>query len=331
MKPDRAFVFYIFIAVLFIGMLFITTRYFNGSKYSTVGVTYSKEYVIKSEKTSLIKNITVVSGQEVKIGDLLVELTSRQLTMDIDRLQNHIIALRTEQQEKAKLVNSEIAYLEAEQSIAAEGIDASMVELKSELVLNKRLTEQFTDVKTNQDSSQSPHQLRLSSLGQQKTMRQNATQIKTRELTQRNITEQTLLNNQITLLNRELSQLVDEQKKLNKYATFNGVIENVYVKNGEEVNSFTPMLSVNPIHPTTVIAYITGRKDKVIPVGSDVSVRSYDHLKIQSNGKVIGYGSVVELPVILQKSTAVKAFGKQVFIEIDGKNDFATGEKVLIK
>jgi HlyD family secretion protein len=46
---------------------------------------------------------------------------------------------------------------------------------------------------------------------------------------------------------------------------------------------------------------------------------------------VIGYGAVTSLPDILQKSTAVKAFGKEVFIEMPLQNDFSTGEKILIR
>jgi HlyD family secretion protein len=46
---------------------------------------------------------------------------------------------------------------------------------------------------------------------------------------------------------------------------------------------------------------------------------------------VIGYGSVVQLPLILQKSTAVTGFGREFFVEMDGQNEFATGERVLIR
>ena len=62
-----------------------------------------------------------------------------------------------------------------------------------------------------------------------------------------------------------------------------------------------------------------------------MSVTSYDQLRNSVQGKVIGYGSVSELPDILQKSTASKAFGQQVFIEIPFENTFFNGEKVLIR
>jgi hypothetical protein len=79
-----------------------------------------------------------------------------------------------------------------------------------------------------------------------------------------------------------------------------------------------------------VIGYMVGRKEPM-PVGTVVSVLSFDKHATASNGKVIGYGAVVELPEILQKSTAVKAFGQEIFIEISPDNQFASGEKVLIR
>jgi HlyD family secretion protein len=162
-------------------------------------------------------------------------------------------------------------------------------------------------------------------------MHHQALKIKIADIQQENNTDQILLNNQIKLLEKELDVLLNEKKKLSKYATFNGVIESVYVKADEEVNAFTPLLSANPAHPTTVVGYFTGRKEREMSMGSPVTVMSYNHHSVTIQGKVIGFGSVVELPEILQKSTAVKAFGREVFIEITPDNEFATGEKVLIK
>jgi HlyD family secretion protein len=62
-----------------------------------------------------------------------------------------------------------------------------------------------------------------------------------------------------------------------------------------------------------------------------VRVSAYGNGEIKIIGKVIGYGAVTELPEILQKSTAVKAFGREIFIEIPAQNNFANGEKVLIR
>jgi HlyD family secretion protein len=79
------------------------------------------------------------------------------------------------------------------------------------------------------------------------------------------------------------------------------------------------------------VVYLIGKKADVYPIGAPVTVSSYNQGSNTVTGKVIGYGSVVELPDILQKSTAVKAFGQEVFIEVPPDNNLANGEKVLIR
>ncbi len=155
--------------------------------------------------------------------------------------------------------------------------------------------------------------------------------IKIEDVKQESTTEQQLLENQITLLESELKLLETEKGKLNKYATASGVVKTVYVKPGEQVDSFTPLLEINPLHPTTVVAYLVGKKTTEYGVGKIVSVSAYDQRRNSVQGKVIGYGSVSELPDILQKSTATQAFGQQVFIEIPVDNTFFNGQKVLIR
>jgi multidrug resistance efflux pump len=323
--------FYIFIGALFFGMLFVTMRFFHGSGRSTVGITEAKGYKINAEKSALIKQVHVVAGQEVKVGDLLVELSSYGLEMDIDQLQNKILSLKTEQDEKSKLFDSEIAYTRAQYDIDIEKLEAEIAKIESELKLNDQLAKDFASSSQSSDHSKDPVQLKLKSLNEQKRMHHQAINIKIADINQKGRTDQTLLNNQVKLLERQLAMFVEEKKKLNKYATFNGVIESVFVKNGEEVEAFSSLLSANPSHPTTVVGYFTGRNEREIPMGTSVTVMSYDHHEQFITGKVIGFGSVVELPQILQKSTAVKAFGREVFIEIGADNAFATGEKVLIK
>ncbi len=331
MKQDKAKTFYIFIGLLFFSMLYITYRFFNGSGTSTVGITYAKEYKINAERPSFIKTVHVVAGQQVKTGDVLLEVSSNALEMDIDILENKIYVLKAEQVEKAKLINSKVAYLHAANDIEVGDIDADITQIQSQLQLNKQLTKEFKTGQQNTDDSQNPLQVKASSLDKQKKMHLKAIEIKIADIMQDNNTEQTVLRNQIKLMERQLELLLNEKKKLVKYATFDGLISNVYVKAGEEVNSYVSLLSAIPTHPTTVVGYFTGRRVKELDVAALVNIMSYNHPLIKTTGKVMGFGSVVELPDILQKSTAVKAFGRQVFIEINASNAFATGEKVLIK
>jgi multidrug resistance efflux pump len=321
--------FYLFIVALLIFMLFVSLQFFRGSQYASVGVTHSREYKINAEKPALVKKINVVSGEQVKEGDLLVELTSGTLEIEIAKLTNRIAALRSDQVEKRKLADSRIAYIRADQGVLVEKLNSEILQTESELKLNKKLSRQYVGGKDSL-TDEHPVEVKLKALKQQRSRQEEAIAIKVKDILQEKQTEQTLLTNQIGLLEREMQLLQDEKKTLNKYASADGLVENIYVRQGEQVDAYTSLLSIHPIHPTTVVGYMMGKKEQPA-VGSAVNVTSYENKSIAVNGKVIGFGAVVELPEILQKSTAVKAFGREVFIDIPVQNHFATGEKVLIR
>jgi multidrug resistance efflux pump len=321
--------FYFFILILAGVMLFVSLKFFRGSRHSSVGVAYAKEYKINADKSSVIKGIHVVSGQQVKKGDVLIELTSTSLDMDIEKLANRIEVLRAEQTENAKVAQSRIAFTRAEQGVVISEMKSSIVQAESEMKLNKRLTRQYAD-KTDSLEEENPVVVKLQALKQQLVKQEEALSIRVQSIIQQNQSEQNALSGQIDLLEKELALLKNERSSLNKYASADGVVQNIYVRPGEQVDAYTSLLSIHPQHPATVIGYMVGRKEE-LAVGASVSIQSFEKSDLASNGKVIGYGAFVELPEILQKSTATKAFGREIFIEIPPDNDFASGEKVLIR
>lgn len=321
--------FYLLIGALFFAMLFISSRYFRGSGDAAIGLAQTKEYKINSEKSALVKRLPVVPGMQVKEGDVLVELTSQELEIEIAKLTNRIAILKSEQTEKAKLTEAAIAYIKAENSIILEELDAEILQTTSEVKLNETLTREF--VSAEKQTTESPLEIKINSLKQQKAKHLLAQEIKIQDIRQERATEQQLLKNQIVLQESELELMENERGNLLKKASAPGVIKNVYVKSGEQVSAYTQLLEVNPLRPTTVVVYLIGKKADRFSVGATVTVSSYDQRRNGVTGKVIGYGSVIELPEILQKSTAVKAFGQEVFIEIPADNNLANGEKVLVR
>lgn len=325
--------FYGLIAVVFGAMLWISAKYFRGSDYSSIGITEVKEYRINSEKSALIKSVHVVPGQQVKAGELLLDLTSTELEMNIEKTSNRITLLKVEQQSKVKLIQAQVDYLHADLGIPLEEIETEIEQTKSEIQLNKKLTKELA---VNSDTSvwnetDNPLQVKLNSLQKQKAKHKQAMLIKETDIRQEGFIDQQQLNNQINLLEQELELLKTEKSKLVKYATADGVVKSVYVKPGEQVNSYTPLLSITPVSPTMVTGYLAGKNNNAFSVGDSVRVSAYGNGTIRITGRIIGYGAVTELPEILQKSTAVKAFGREIFIEIPPHNNFANGEKVLIR
>jgi multidrug resistance efflux pump len=323
--------FYGLIVLLFVAMLYISAKFFKGSSSSAVGIAQAKEYKINSEKASLVKGVAVVPGQQVKAGDPLMELSSSELEIEIDKLTTRISIMKAEREEKAKMVESDIAYIRADEGVAQEELVAEIEQTKGELQLNRELTRSFTK-DTVQRKTVNPLQIKINSLQTQHKRLQQSIDIRVSDLQKKHAMDQVQQTNQIRLLEQELDLMHQEKKKLSKFAVADGVIGNVFIKEGEQVNAFTPLLSIIPLQPTTVTAYLIGNKNVGIGVGSSVSIVPFGGAaSTPVKGKVIGYGSVAELPEILQKSTAVKAFGREVFIEIDRNNSLANGQKVLIR
>lgn len=308
-------------------MLYINLKFFRSSGNSSVGVTYSKGFKINADKSAQVKSVMVVPGQQVKAGDVLIELTSFNLDLELSKLQNRITTLKSERAEKAKLAEAEIAYMKAELGIEIEKLNLEIAQTETELALNKKLTNEFSQQTITDEN---PLRQKIDALKVQRTKYEESISIKRKDILQETATEEYLLDNQVRLLEQEREMLISDKGNLRKLATTDGVVESVFVKAGEQVDAYTALLSVNPVHPTTVIGYLVGKKN-TLPIGAEVTVRSYESSQHVSTGKVIGYGSVVQLPLILQKSTAVTGFGREFFIEIDGQNDFANGERVLIR
>lgn len=321
--------FYILVLMLFGVMLFVNLKFFKGSSGSAIGIAHSKDYQITSEKAARVNKVFVVAGQQVKKGDTLIKLTSNAIEIEIDKLRNRIEVMKGEQSLKTNMTGSEIAFIKAEDGVTQEEILSEIEEIRTELKLNRQLTASIDKDTIRGDAG--PLEVKLKALLAQKQKHEEAMNLKISELQKENSLERTQFFNEIRLLEKELQLLIEERQKLIKFAVGDGVVENVFVKAGEELNAFTPVASIAPIHPTTVVAYLVGERHRGFEMGSEVSISGYGSGAKSYPGRIIGYGSVTELPAILQKSTAVKAFGREVYIEISPDNEFANGQKVLIR
>ena len=87
--------FYVLIGILFITLITVNNRYFKGSN-AFLGRTYAKKYQINSEKSATIINTYVVPGQTGAFGEILVELKSPELELEIIKLEKEIENLTLE-------------------------------------------------------------------------------------------------------------------------------------------------------------------------------------------------------------------------------------------
>jgi multidrug resistance efflux pump len=322
--------FYIVIGVVFVTLLTVNTRYFKGSS-AFLGVTYAKKYQINSEKPATVIDTYIVPGQTVSIGDLLVELESPELELDIKKLEKEILNLQSEKVEKQKLLESKIELLKSEINLIRNDTKNEIQRIDARIALNKSLSEGISENASSAPDSLSELQLQKKSIREKGALEIESINIRINDVLQDHEFDQSQIQATIELAQQELTWRLQEQEKLNKYALFDGVIDNVNVKPGEQVESYSTLLSINPVQPSTVVGYLVGSKDRNRSLGDEVSIQSIEQSNLSTRGRIIGFGSVTVLPQILQKSTAVSAFGLEVFIEITAENPLPVGEKVMIK
>jgi len=306
----------------------VNSFYFKGSS-SFLGVTYAKAYKIDAEKSGIINNLLVVPGQEVQKGDKLIEVESPQLNLDIQKLRKEIELFKSEKREKKALLDSKIKLLESEKSILKGEIENDIRLIQNEIDLNNKLTQTISkDIPTD---SLTALKLQIKSIREKGNLELQGLDIRILDLKQEDEFDQSQIQSKIELANEELEWKLREERRLNKFATFSGVIENVYVKEGEEVEAFTSLVSINPKHPTSVVGYLVGKKERDRELGEIVTVKSLEQPNLQIQGKIIGFGAVVELPQIMEKDNSLTTFGLEIFIEIPEDNPLVVGEQIIVK
>ena len=320
--------FFWFTGILFILLLIINTQYFKGNR-SFLGVSYSNPYTINSDRSATVLNTLVSPGETVTNGDTLITLYSPELELDIEKLRKTNLLTESEIEEKNELLESELALFESEKEQRQQEINAEIKLLSQRLNLQQKLSgNERNSVEINQTNE---IQLQIESLQQQLSLELLAIDIRVNDVTQEHIFDISQIRARQELATQELAWKERMLNNLTRIAQNDGVVERVYVKPLEQVDSYTPLLSINPRHPTSVLGYLVGQKDRNRQIGDTVTVRSSQESSLITTGVITGFGSVVALPAILQNSSSITTFGLEIYVQIPEKNPLPVGEKVIIE
>jgi HlyD family secretion protein len=250
--------------------------------------------------------------------------------LDIEKLRKELMLMESEIDEKSELLESELALFDSEKQQREQEFSADINLLTQRLALQKKLSGNETS--SSDESNQSNElQLQIESLKQQLSLELQAIGIRVNDITQEHLFDVSQIRARQELARQELDWKERMVDNLTRVAQANGVVERVYVKPQEQVDSFTPLLSLNPRHPTSIVGYLVGQKDRNKQLGDTVLVRSSEQSSLTSTGVITGFGSVVALPTILQNSSSITTFGLEIFVEIPEDNPLPVGEKVIIE
>lgn len=109
------------------------------------------------------------------------------------------------------------------------------------------------------------------------------------------------------------------------------MIGNISCKEEEHIQAYSTLLTFYEPHSGIIEGYVHEDLTLQVEIGQQYTISSLKDETISFPGKVIGLGSrIVEIPSRLRKIEAIKAYGREVLIEISTDNSFLQSEKVSI-
>ncbi len=328
MKTTHSF--YWFAGLLISLLLVINTQFFKGNT-SFLGVSYSDAYTINSDRSATVISTHVKPGQTIDQGDTLISLHSPALELEIEKLKKELLLMESEIDEKEELLASELALLASEKKQQEQEFTSEIELLSQRLKLQQRLSGIASEGNRLDGSESNELQLQINALSDQLELSLQSIDIRIKDITQEHIFDVSQINARSELAVQELDWKLRALETLTRVAQNSGVVERVFVKPQEQIDAFTPLLSINPKNPTSIVGYLVGQKDRNKQLGDSVIVWSSEQRQLSTTGTITGIGSVVALPQILQNNSSITTFGLEVFIEIPENNPLPVGEKVIIE
>jgi multidrug resistance efflux pump len=295
------------------------------------GFAENKQTEISHNRNVLISKIHVKNGQEIKKGDLLLEVIDEEIDLKIDALKIEGNAVDVNSESKIQEIKNKINQIQTAKNAEIVGLKSDIIELEKEIVLNKSLYEGLKTIQKNKKEYQSSDNIKLTYL---KESLQNV------ELAfQREVTEQKQLLNRVTKpgqlksqsINAELDHYRMIEEHLSIYAPFDGLVGTISCKEGENISSYSSLLDLYKHNPTQVKGFVHESMILEVAIGDKLEVASTLHPRIKVVGEVIGLGSrIVEIPERLRKVADFKTYGREVVVEIPSDNQFLQKEKVSL-
>ncbi|HLF34909.1 MAG TPA: HlyD family efflux transporter periplasmic adaptor subunit [Cyclobacteriaceae bacterium] len=293
-----------------------------------------QKIAISYERAVRIKNILVIPGQDVMKGDTLLEVERPDLLFDIEKAENELQGLLLDRKRSNEEFNNRILSTRIEQQAALFELENEITVLKNHMAANTRILENLPalgpEERSSADSIPGSSQLRVKMLENEKVNTENSYKIKIREIENEKQSEINMLNNRISILEKEISLLNSERTGLVKVSPIDGTIGNVFAQIDELISPYTTIISIYEANPTIIKAYVNEKRRQDVNVGDDVLVESSNR-KYSIVGKIFEVGSrITDYPVRLSENGSL-LFGQEIFISIPKENKFLGGEKVFVR
>ncbi len=305
------------------------------------GFAESNETTINTEIPVSIKKVLVMEGDTVSKGQKLAEFESQDLAFRIAAIRTQLLQLEAKKgMSKAEIQSKILQNKAAERAVISE-LDSQIKTLENQLKINRELSVGLKSVRIkHDDSAKNPIEIQIEALKSAKEERR-------KEFAETNRMYKRMLSEDYTPEKIETQKLTEELESLEKknadmalYAPFSGIIgsvfnkngngERVFLKGGEKVAAYSPVMSIINNEPSFVKGYIPESHFSAIKIGETVTITSTNN-KTPISGVVTGLGGrIIPLPSRLLKNQNLPLWGREIVVKIPENNGFILGEKVNI-
>ena len=326
--------FFICWAILTLGLVYFSWGAYNPSSSILAQVEPVKQ-AISFHKAVKVKEIYVMPGQKVKVGDPLLKVERQDLFLDVETKTNALESLKSEK----RVFEIEIEY---EQNLEKNNLDVKSQQLDAEikrlnLIQNnqQQLSESLAKFNIWNDSVNLADPtyitMRINVLQNEKKFlisRYRLMDLKNAQLQLLNVQE---IEKKISLVKKELELLSQEEIDLVRVAKKEGIIGNVYAEVEELISPFTTLISIYDDNPNIIRALIHEDLRVQIDLHQSVTIESTNG-RYETQGTILEIGNrIIEYPARLKQNKELLTYGREIFISISEKSNFLHGEKVYVK
>ncbi|SEQ61489.1 HlyD family secretion protein [Neolewinella agarilytica] len=324
---------YLLAVVLTITFLLGYNWKYGNETFVFFGLAENKETEIRLESPVIIDAVNVSAGSKVAKGDVILEATRSSLELATSDLNHEVAALKSQYKIWESSLKGSIQSLKAQKTARQSEIQSQIDQLESKMSINESLAQGLESITPARgENVRSPGRIRIEGLKKEMDLVVKPLEAEIRKLEQELYGSKNPLKIQIEKLENELGYVHQQEENLIIYAPSDGVIGSIFCKVGEQLPSFTTLITFYEENPTQVKSYVLESLLLNISMGDSIIVQSGVQLNTNCVGAVIGMGSrIVEIPERLRKNPDFKTYGREIQIAIPSNNTFLQKEKVILK
>jgi multidrug resistance efflux pump len=319
---------YLLLPAAILGCYWIAHDFEGQSIHTFFGTAETEPQTMNFEHAVLVQDVKVVTGNYVKKGDTLAILYRSELDKTtIERLAD-INQVEVERNAKSETLNKDRDVLQAKNAAHISDLKAQIHILETEDSIKNSVKKAIYD---NIPSDNRLVREKIAALQAEIIQAEKQTQELINQLeTQRQAT-QVIAQAKISQVQHDLDFVKLEKTKLLMLAPFEGYMEEVTVMKNSLVPAYKDLFKINAKKPNKIIGFIHETADVPFHLGDSVTLASSARPLFSTKGTIIGSNpKLVELPYRLRKFTELRAWGREVFIQMPDTNRFFIGEKIVV-